>query len=136
MTAALTRGAYGALTKWMCPAELVDAIVRVAEGEVVVADDAVNDTATDPWECPPSELSEREADVVALICQGLSNEQVGAELFLSIDTVTSYIRTAYRKMGVGSRSQAVLWGPERGYGRAGRDDTTTESDVPPDRADA
>ena len=59
-------------------------------------------------------LSAREADVIALVSQGLSNQEISAELFLGINTIKTYIRTAYRKMGVKSRSQAVLWGLERG----------------------
>jgi NarL family two-component system response regulator LiaR len=59
-------------------------------------------------------LSARETDVIALVSQGLSNQEISAELFLGINTIKTYIRTAYRKMGVKSRSQAVLWGLERG----------------------
>jgi len=40
---------------------------------------------------------------------GLSNAEIGRELFLSLNTVKSYIRSAYRKIGVRTRSQAVLW---------------------------
>jgi DNA-binding NarL/FixJ family response regulator len=59
-------------------------------------------------------LSPREADVVSGICRGLSNAEIAEELFLSVNSVKTYIRTAYRKMGVGSRSQAVLWGFRHG----------------------
>lgn len=59
-------------------------------------------------------LSPREADVISGICRGLSNAEIAEELFLSVNSVKTYIRTAYRKMGVGSRSQAVLWGFRHG----------------------
>jgi len=55
-------------------------------------------------------LSPRESDVVRGICRGLSNIEIGEELYLSVNSVKTYIRTAYRKLGVVSRSQAVLWG--------------------------
>jgi NarL family two-component system response regulator LiaR len=58
----------------------------------------------------PLPLSPREVDVVRGICRGLSNIEIAAELELSVNSVKTYIRTAYRKMKVDSRSQAVLWG--------------------------
>lgn len=126
VTAALTRGAHGVLAKWMCPGELVEAIERVAGGEVVVAGRGVSGTAPDPLECRSTVISEREADILALICQALSNEQIAAALYLSVNTMKSYIRTSYRKMGVSSRSQAVLWGLARGFGGPVRADTEPE----------
>jgi DNA-binding NarL/FixJ family response regulator len=61
-----------------------------------------------------SDLTPREIEVVTRICSGLSNVEISQELFLSINSVKTYIRGAYRKMGVTSRTQAVLWGIERG----------------------
>lgn len=60
-------------------------------------------------------LTPREAYVVALITAGLDNRSLASRAGLSINSVKSYIRTAYRKMDVGSRSQAVLWGVSHGY---------------------
>ena len=59
------------------------------------------------WPARRLGLSEREAEIVSLITHGLGNDDIADRLFLSINTVKSYIRTAYRKMGVTSRSQAV-----------------------------
>ena len=59
-------------------------------------------------------LSPRERDVVSGICRGLSNAEIADDLYLSVNSVKTYIRTAYRKMGVSSRSQAVLWGLAHG----------------------
>ena len=59
---------------------------------------------------PGVPLSPREADVMRGICRGLSNVEIAEELYLSVNSVKTYIRTAYRKLGVASRSQAVLWG--------------------------
>lgn len=59
-------------------------------------------------------LSVREAEVVALITQGHTNDEIAATLFLSPNSLKSYIRAAYRKMGVERRSQAVRWGIEHG----------------------
>ena len=57
----------------------------------------------------PGGLSEREAEVLGLVACGLSNQEICGQLYLSINTVKTYVRTAYRKIGVKSRSQAVAW---------------------------
>ena len=48
--------------------------------------------------------------MLSLIAGGLSNTDVAARMGLSINSVKSYVRSSYRKIGVESRSQAVLWG--------------------------
>jgi DNA-binding CsgD family transcriptional regulator len=64
----------------------------------------------------PSEgLSDRESEILTLITQGKSNAEVAALTYLSPNTVKSYIRTIYRKIEVGSRTQAVLWGVKHGF---------------------
>ena len=60
-------------------------------------------------------LSAREAEIVALITQGLGNEEIADRTYMSINTVKTYIRTAYRKIGVDSRTRAVLWGVDHGF---------------------
>lgn len=54
-------------------------------------------------------LSGREREVLGLVARGLSNQEVAETLFVSINTVKTYIRTAYAKIGVTTRSQAVAW---------------------------
>jgi DNA-binding NarL/FixJ family response regulator len=61
-------------------------------------------------------LTARECDIVSLIVAGMSNREIGDELALSINSVKTYIRTAYRKMGVQRRTQAMLWALEHGLG--------------------
>jgi len=63
-------------------------------------------------------LSVREGEILRLISQGLSNQEIAERAYLSINTVKSYIRSAYRRMGVESRSQAILWAIDRGFGDA------------------
>lgn len=62
-------------------------------------------------------MTSREAEVLALIAQGLSNDEIAKRAYVSINSVKSYIRTAYRKIGVQRRSQAVLWALEHGFER-------------------
>lgn len=66
------------------------------------------------WPGRNAGLSPREAEVIALITQGATNEEIARGCYLSINSVKSYIRSAYRKMGVERRRQAVLWGVRNG----------------------
>ena len=49
------------------------------------------------------------------ITQGLSNQEIAQRCYLSINSVKTYIRTAYRKIGAERRAQAVLWGIKHGF---------------------
>ncbi len=60
------------------------------------------------------DLTPREAEILALVTQGLTNSEIGAQLYLSINSVKTYIRAAYRKIEVTRRAQAVAWGMEHG----------------------
>jgi LuxR family maltose regulon positive regulatory protein len=53
-------------------------------------------------------LTQREIDILRLIAQGLSNAEIGAQLFLAPGTVKSYTYSLYGKLGVHSRTQAVI----------------------------
>lgn len=114
---ALQKGARGYLAKTLPANELVDALERIYSGEVVVspAPAKVRHAAGSDWPGRSEGLTEREAEIVALILQGKSNAQIAGTVFLSINSIKSYIRSAYRKMGVSSRTQAVLWGVEHGF---------------------
>jgi DNA-binding NarL/FixJ family response regulator len=82
-------------------------------------EEARAETAThDGRDLDPRMLSRREAEVLVGICRGLTNAEVAEELYLSVNSVKTYIRSAYQKIGVGRRSQAVRWGIENGYVRA------------------
>lgn len=66
------------------------------------------------WPGREEGLTPREAEVIALVTSGLSNNEIADRTHLSINSVESYIRSAYRTMGVTSRSKAVLWGIDHG----------------------
>ncbi|SRR5579871_6061482 len=59
-------------------------------------------------------LTDREREVLALICEGRSDAQMGAALKLSQNTVRNHIASLYRKIGVNRRSAAIIWARERG----------------------
>ncbi|QGG94301.1 response regulator transcription factor [Actinomarinicola tropica] len=118
---ALHVGASGYLAKTLPAGELVEAIERVAAGEIVVSDPPPARTPVgQDWPGREEGLSEREAEVVALIAQGLSNAQIAERTYLSVNSIKTYIRTAYAKMGVTSRTQAVLWAIDHGFELQGR----------------
>jgi DNA-binding CsgD family transcriptional regulator len=62
----------------------------------------------------PDGLSPRELEVLRLIATGVSNSEVAEQLFLSPNSIKTYIRTAYKKTGVTNRTSAVLWAMEHG----------------------
>lgn len=112
----LARGARGVLAKSLSSEELVACIERVHGGEVVVSAEAAGQhpLVLGDWPGRRHGLTAREAEVLALIASGLSNQDIAARLHLSINSVKSYIRCAYRTMGVTTRTQAVRWAMERG----------------------
>ena len=63
---------------------------------------------------PGHGLSPREAEIVALIAAGRTNGEIADQLYLSVNSVKSYVRTAYGKLGISRRSHAVKWAVEHG----------------------
>jgi DNA-binding NarL/FixJ family response regulator len=61
-------------------------------------------------------LTEREIATLELIAAGLSNHQIAAKLYVSINTVKTNVRSAYKRIGAQSRSQAVIWAMRNGLG--------------------
>jgi DNA-binding NarL/FixJ family response regulator len=113
---ALAMGASGYLSKTLPARELVAALEAVHAGEVVVSPPPRSRVMAGPdWPGRSEGLTEREAEVLALITQGRSNQDIATITCLSPNTVKSYIRTLYRKIDVNSRSQAVLWGVDHGF---------------------
>lgn len=117
MQAALDGGAAGYLSKALPALALVEALEEIHAGMVVTRtlDGAVPGEGTGDWPGREIGLTPREAEVLALITQGLSNEEITVALDLSLNSLKTYIRFAYRKIGVQRRSQAVLWALRHGF---------------------
>lgn len=126
---ALEAGAAGFVSKTLGADQLMSALDRVHAGATVVEtgsaedpEDAASpaDTPTRPvdWLGRKFGLTYREAEVVALIGDGVTNQEIAERLYLSINSVKSHIRSAYRKMEVERRSQAVRWAHENGLARS------------------
>jgi DNA-binding NarL/FixJ family response regulator len=126
--AALKAGASGFLLKDVPPDELLFAIRAVHSGDAVVAPSTTRrlinqfapllPTAT---AAPPTELAcltEREAEVLAHVAQGLSNAEIAGRLFVSEATVKTHVGRILAKLGLRDRVQAVVFAYENGLVRA------------------
>lgn len=108
--AAVQRGASGAACKDWTAFQLVAAIeqsVRGWRGDEGSPRRSLLPSVPD--EGPETPLSPREVELLSLVAQGLSNEDIAEVMSVSVNSVKSYIRSAYRKIGVSRRTQAVLW---------------------------
>ena len=115
--AAIDGGASGYLSKVLTGPVIVKALERIVAGEVVilVGDGETSVDGAGDWPGRAQGLSPREAEVVALIARGLSNKEIAERAHVSANTIKTYIRSAYRKIDVERRSQAVLWAVEHGF---------------------
>jgi two-component system, NarL family, response regulator LiaR len=113
----IAAGASGYLSKVLTGPVILEALERIMAGEIVVmAGD--HDTSVDgagDWPGRSAGLSPREAEVVALIARGLSNQEIAERAHVSINSIKQYIRSAYRKIGIERRTQAVLWAVANGF---------------------
>lgn len=112
---ARARGVQAALPKSLDGEGLAAALVKVHEGLldlVTVSEEPV--MASQSWPGRDQGLTPREAEIITLVTSGLSNNEIAERTYLSINSVKSYIRSAYRTMDVTTRSQAVLWGIDHG----------------------
>jgi len=114
---ALERGVSGYLSKTLPARDLVAALESVHAGEIVVSDPPKRAGSAPGLDWPGRRegITDRESEILALITQGKSNAEVAALTYLSPNTVKSYIRSVYGKIGVASRTQAVLWGVGHGF---------------------
>lgn len=116
-------GVHAMISKSLGGAELVTAIEDVfASGSFIARGDESPERDEQPdevarrhdWPGRSAGLSMRESEMISLICQGVSNAEIAETSYLSPNSVKSYIRSAYRKIGVSTRAQAVAWGIQNG----------------------
>lgn len=111
----VSRGAAGYLSKGATAEELVAALEAVVAGRVLHAAADPEREASGDWPGGSVRLSAREAEILALIVTGLSNQEIAERLYLSINSVKTYIRVCYQKIHVTTRSRAVMWGVANGF---------------------
>ena len=105
---AVEAGAAGYLLKDASRAELVSAIRAAARGETVLAPSVATrlvDRMRRPQ--PADSLSPREVEVLRLVARGLSNAEIGRELYISEATVKTHLLRSFAKLGVSDRTAAV-----------------------------
>lgn len=115
---ALRAGASGFLLKDTAPAQLVEAVRRVAAGEPILSPTVTRqliDQITDPAEDDKrraqdrlAALSERERDVALALGQGQANAEIAAALYMSVPTVKAHITRILTKLDMNNRVQIAL----------------------------
>ena len=117
--AAMRAGARGYLLKGALKAETLRAIRAVASGEAIFSPAIARRLMTffaRPAAPTLPELTDREREVLTLIAQGRSNQQIAEQLFLSLKTVRNHVSNIFGKLQVVDRAQAVLRAREAGLG--------------------
>jgi two-component system nitrate/nitrite response regulator NarL len=113
---AIRSGARGYLLKDMAPDEVVDAIRRVAGGELVVApamtikmiDMLRGDQQSEELKNPLKLLTDREREILQLLSRGESNKSIANTLSISYDTVKQHVRHILTKLNLSSRVKAAV----------------------------
>ncbi|MEU8678203.1 response regulator transcription factor [Streptomyces sp. NPDC048560] len=118
---ALRAGADGFLLKRARPAEIVNAVRLVAEGESLLFPAAVRRLAAEYGTNKAraamelASLTEREEEVLRLMARGLSNAEIAAKLVVGVETVKSHVSAILAKLRARDRTQAVIAAYESGF---------------------
>lgn len=122
----LLAGASGFLLKDAPGGQLVSGVRAVARGEELLAPSItrrlIEEFTRAGRSGPPrgyDELTDREAEVLALVARGKSNAEIAAELYVSIQTVKTHVARVLSKLGLRDRVQAVVLAYEHGLVRPG-----------------
>ena len=123
---AMRAGAAGFVLKRVPPAELIEAVRIIAAGESLLFP-ASTRGVIERFAAPQSgavlpELTEREEDVLRVLARGMSNGEIAAKLFVSVETVKSHVASILMKLGVRDRTQAVIAAYESGFVAPGGSD--------------
>ena len=115
---ALRVGASGFLLKDVTAQQLVEGVRVIAAGEALLAPTVTRrllerfapSLPRSDEQSPPelSALTERELEIMTLLASGLSNAELGAQLYLSEPTIKTHLSSIFRKLGVRDRVQAVI----------------------------
>jgi DNA-binding NarL/FixJ family response regulator len=118
--ATIRAGARGYVTKTIAPAELVDAIARVREGDAVFSPrlagfvlDAFASAAPPATDPELEQLTPREREVLRLIARGYAYKEVARDLGISVKTVETHVSSVLRKLQLSSRHQLARWATDR-----------------------
>ncbi|GAA4002013.1 response regulator transcription factor [Allokutzneria multivorans] len=113
---ALANGASGFLLKDAGPALLVEAVRAAERGDALISPQITvrmlehfNKPSVSVADKPHEALTERELDVVRAVARGLTNTEIGAELFLSLSTVKTHLASVQSKLGARNRVEIASW---------------------------
>jgi DNA-binding NarL/FixJ family response regulator len=112
VTQALAAGARGYILKNALDLDLASAVKRVAAGETVL--DPTLASAARPKSGRPQTLSKRELEVLQLICQGLANRAIAAQLDVSVNTVSVHRANIMSRLGVHNAAELVAYALRHG----------------------
>ena len=113
---AISEGAHGYILKAIDPNSLIKSVIAVYEGEVVL-DPEVASLVAKTWRernsrtsstMGISSLTTRERETLKLACDGLRNREISDEMGISVRTVEGHFNRIFSKLGVSSRTEAVL----------------------------
>ena len=108
---ALAAGAKGYILKTSQAAEIASAIRKVASGQDVLSG-AVKEKINQQKHRKPElydNLSKREMEVLKILAQGLSNQEIADQLFISLKTVKTHVSNIFNKLEVNDRTQATIY---------------------------
>lgn len=112
LQAAIQLEAEGYALKTEPPTQVIEAIRQVAQGRLVfprAAQRWLMSQPQSPSTSSKSELSPREAEVLAFVAQGLTNPQIAERLTVSENTVRFHLKNIFEKLGVANRTEAAAW---------------------------
>lgn len=117
---ALVAGAHGFLLKRAGAQRLVEAVRTLAAGDAVLFPESIRELVAtrEPSRRLP-DLSPRKAEVLGLLAKGMTNLEIGRELFIGTETVKTYVASLLAKLDARDRTQAVVAAYESGFVRPG-----------------
>ena len=115
--AARQGGARGYVVKTVEPVDLADVLRKALSGGPFAVW-GTKDEAQTTVASGEAALSEREAAVLEAVARGLSNREIGRQLWISEQTVKFHLRNVYRKLGISSRTEAARYAYRNGYAAA------------------
>jgi DNA-binding NarL/FixJ family response regulator len=104
---AIEAGACGYLLKDASPVELAEAVRAAARGETVLAPSVASTLIRQVRSPAPPALSARETEVLRLVARGLTNADIGRQLFIAEATVKTHLLRVFNKLDVADRTAAV-----------------------------
>jgi len=115
---AIKAGAMGYVLKDVMPQELLDFIREVAAGELTlhpaIARKVINEMKRSSAQPAGSLLTDRESDVLMLVAQGATNQEIAGRLTLTERTVRTYVSNILSKLHLANRTQAALYAIQSG----------------------